>query len=99
MTQFSIQWIVSLNRLCQKWGQVQLTPEFLTETWKQMNRRGASGVDGETTEEFEQSLDPRVQELCKRLKQGAYRAPPVRRVEIPKWTCPLNPYPITECIS
>jgi RNA-directed DNA polymerase len=26
-----------------------LTPEFLTETWKQMNRRGASGVDGETT--------------------------------------------------
>ena len=21
-----------------------LTPEFLTETWKQMNRRGASGV-------------------------------------------------------
>ena len=26
-----------------------LTPEFLRETWKQMNRRGASGVDGETT--------------------------------------------------
>ena len=23
-----------------------LTPEFLIETWKQMNRRGASGVDG-----------------------------------------------------
>ena len=76
-----------------------LTPEFLTETWKQMNRRGASGVDGETPEEFEQGLDMRVQEMCKRLKQGAYRAPPVRRVEIPKWTCPLNPYPITECIS
>ncbi len=33
-----------------------LTPEFLTETWKQMNRRGASGVDGETTKEFEQGL-------------------------------------------
>ncbi len=61
-----------------------LTPEFLTETWKQMNRRGASGVDGETTKEFEQGLDTRVQELCERLKQGAYRAPPVRRVEIPK---------------
>ena len=41
-----------------------LTPEFLTETWKQMNRRGASGVDGETTKEFEQGLDTRVQELC-----------------------------------
>ncbi len=30
-----------------------LTPEFLLETWGQMNRRGASGVDGETAEEFE----------------------------------------------
>src|SRR6266480_7435460 len=60
------------------------SPEFLTETWKQMNRRGASGVDGETTKEFEQGLDTRVQELCERLKRGAYRAPPVRRVEIPK---------------
>jgi len=61
-----------------------LTPEFLRETWKQMNRRGASGIDGETTKEFEQDLNTRVQELCERLKQGAYRAPPVRRVEIPK---------------
>ena len=56
-----------------------LTPECLTETWKQMNRRGASGVDGETTKEFERDLDTRVQELCERLKRGAYRAPPVRR--------------------
>src|SRR6516164_4332512 len=62
----------------------RLTPEFLTETWKQMNRRGASGIDGETTKEFEQDLDTRIQQLCERLKRGAYRAPPVRRVEIPK---------------
>jgi hypothetical protein len=33
-----------------------LTPEFLTETWKQMNRRGAS-------------LDTRVHQLCERLKR------------------------------
>jgi RNA-directed DNA polymerase len=37
-----------------------MTPEFLKETWKQMNRRGASGVDGETTKEFEQGLDTRA---------------------------------------
>jgi RNA-directed DNA polymerase len=61
-----------------------LTPGFLMETWKQMNRRGASGIDGETMTEFEQNLEARVQDLCARLKQGAYRAPPVRRVEIPK---------------
>ena len=61
-----------------------ITPEFLKGTWKQMNRRGASGVDGETTKEFERDLDRRVRDLCQRLKQGIYRAPPVRRVEIPK---------------
>ena len=61
-----------------------LTPAFLTETWGQLNRRGTSGVDGETTKEFEQDLDTRVHDLCERLKRGAYRAPPVRRVEIPK---------------
>lgn len=47
-----------------------LTPELLTETWRQMNRRGASGVDGETIKEFVQDLDTRVQELCERLKRG-----------------------------
>src|SRR5215472_17766168 len=61
-----------------------LTPEFLKETWQQMNRRGASGIDGETTTEFEQDLDTRVQELGEGLKRGTYKAPPVRRVEISK---------------
>jgi RNA-directed DNA polymerase len=61
-----------------------LTPEFLIETWRQMNRRGASGVDGETTKEFERELEARIQDICARLKAGTYRAPPVRRVAIPK---------------
>jgi len=61
-----------------------LTPEFLKETWGMMNRRGASGIDGESTTQFESELEQRVQEICARLKAGAYRAPPVRRVEIPK---------------
>jgi hypothetical protein len=61
-----------------------LTPEFLLETWKQMNHKGASGVDGETTKEFESDLETRVEQLCARLKARQYRPPPVRRVEIPK---------------
>jgi RNA-directed DNA polymerase len=61
-----------------------LTPEFLKETWGKMNRRAASGIDGESTKQFESGLEQRVQEICARLKAGAYRAPPVRRVEIPK---------------
>jgi RNA-directed DNA polymerase len=61
-----------------------LTPEFLKETWGMMNRRGASGIDGESTEQFASELEQRVQEICARLKAGTYRAPAVRRVEIPK---------------
>jgi RNA-directed DNA polymerase len=61
-----------------------LTPAFLTETWRQMNRRGASGIDGESTQEFERELETRVQDICARLRAGTYRAPPVRRVAIPK---------------
>jgi len=61
-----------------------LTPEFLKETWGMMNRRGASGIDGESARQFESELEQRVQDICGQLKAGAYRAPPVRRVEIPK---------------
>ena len=61
-----------------------LTPEFLMETWKQMNQRGASGVDHETMDDFAQNLEERCTELVFRLKARRYKAPPVRRVEIPK---------------
>jgi len=61
-----------------------LTPEFLRETWETINPDGAGGVDGESIEQFESELELRIQEICARLKAGAYRAPPVRRVEIPK---------------
>jgi retron-type reverse transcriptase len=61
-----------------------LTPQFLAETWQQVNRQGASGVDGETCEQFERDLETRVVDLWERLKAGRYQAPPVRRVDIPK---------------
>jgi RNA-directed DNA polymerase len=61
-----------------------LTPDFLRETWRQLNRKGASGIDGETIAEFESSLEERIEDLWRRLKAGQYQAPPVRRVEIPK---------------
>jgi group II intron reverse transcriptase/maturase len=68
-----------------------LTPEFLTETWQQMNRAGASGVDGETTREFERELGTRVVDLVERLKARQYRPAPVRRVEIPKGNGKMRP--------
>jgi retron-type reverse transcriptase len=61
-----------------------LTPAFLKETWRMMNRHAASGVDGQSTEQFASEMEQRVEEICAQLKEGTYRAPPVRRVEIPK---------------
>lgn len=61
-----------------------LTPEFLKETWGKMNRRAAGGVDGKSAEQFGSELDMQVEAICAQLKKGTYRAPPVRRVDIPK---------------
>ena len=47
-----------------------LTPEFLRETWRQLNRKGASGVDGETIETFELHREERIEALVGRLKAG-----------------------------
>jgi RNA-directed DNA polymerase len=61
-----------------------LTPEFLQESWQMLNKRGAAGVDGETIRQYEVNLEANVSELYARLRAGQYKAPPVRRVEIPK---------------
>jgi RNA-directed DNA polymerase len=61
-----------------------LTPDFLKETWGKMNRHAAAGVDGQSAEQFESELGTQIEAICAQLKAGAYRAPPVRRVEIPK---------------
>jgi RNA-directed DNA polymerase len=53
-----------------------LNPAFLKETWGMMNRKAASGIDGESTEQFASELEERVEEICKQLKAGTYRAPP-----------------------
>ncbi len=49
-----------------------------------VNRDAASGVDGQSTKQFASEVEKRVAEICAQLKEGTYRAPPVRRVEIPK---------------
>ena len=63
-----------------------LTPDFLRETWRQLNRKGASGIDGETIAEFESNLEERIEDLWRRLKAGQYQAPPVRGSRFPKAT-------------
>ena len=47
---------------------------------------GAVGVDGQTCAEYSAHLAENLQALENRAKSGTYRAPPVRRVRIPKGT-------------
>jgi RNA-directed DNA polymerase len=47
---------------------------------------GATGVDGQTAEDYAVNLLSNLQGLLDRAKSGTYRAPPVRRVYIPKGT-------------
>ena len=60
-----------------------LTVEFLKETFAQMNRRGAPGVDRVSMAAYGQNLEGNLANLVDRLKRRAYDAPPVRRVYIP----------------
>ena len=58
--------------------------DWLKEAYRRTRKDGAAGVDGVTADEYEQDLEVKLQGLLDRVKSGAYRAPPVRRVHIPK---------------
>ena len=59
--------------------------EWLHEAYRRTRKDGAAGVDGETATEYAANLEENLQSLLNRAKSGDhYRAPPVRRVHIPK---------------
>jgi len=58
--------------------------EFLREAFRRTRKDGAPGVDDQTAEEYAKDLDGNLRLLLDRFKSGTYRAPPVRRVHIPK---------------
>jgi len=49
-----------------------------------LKREAAAGVDGETWGHYGEQLEENLHGLAERVKRGAYRAKPVRRVYIPK---------------
>lgn len=61
-----------------------VTTERLRASYLGLKRRAAAGVDGVTWEEYGRDLDGNLQRLHRRLRTGAYRAKPSRRVYIPK---------------
>jgi group II intron reverse transcriptase/maturase len=57
---------------------------LLLEAYRGTRKDGAVGVDGQTAEEYAERLGENLRDLLDRAKSGTYRAPPVRRVHIPK---------------
>jgi group II intron reverse transcriptase/maturase len=57
---------------------------WLQEAYWRTRKDGAVGVDGQTAKQYERDLEVNLQGLLDRLKAGTYKAPPVRRVYIPK---------------
>jgi RNA-directed DNA polymerase len=58
--------------------------EWLKEAYRRTRKDGASGVDGQTAEQYAASLNANLESLLTRVKTASYRAPPVKRVHIPK---------------
>lgn len=58
--------------------------DFLKEAYRRTRKDGAVGVDGQTAKQYEKDLERNLQSLLNRFKSGTYKAPPVRRVYIPK---------------
>jgi RNA-directed DNA polymerase len=59
--------------------------DWLREAYRRTRKDAAPGVDGQRAEEYAADLDANLGRLLARAKDGeSYRAPPVRRVHIPK---------------
>ena len=61
-----------------------VTVESLEVAYRAIRPKAAPGVDGETREAYGQNLEENLRDLHRRLRSGAYRAKPSRRVYIPK---------------
>lgn len=58
--------------------------EWLREAYRRTRKSGAVGVDGRSATDFERELEDNLRGLLDRFRTGSYRAPPVKRVHIPK---------------
>jgi len=58
--------------------------DWLHEAYRLTRKDGAPGIDGQTADDYAADLEANLRSLLDRAKTGRYRAPPVRRVHIPK---------------
>ncbi len=67
---------------------------WLQEAYHRTRKDGATGVDNQTSADYEKNLEENLRSLLERAKSGSYRAPPVRRTYIPKGTSRTEMRPI-----
>jgi group II intron reverse transcriptase/maturase len=65
--------------------------DWLREAHRRTRKDGATGVDGQTADEYATNLEDNLRSLLERAKSGTYRAPPVRRAYIPKDNGEMRP--------
>ena len=65
--------------------------EWLEEAHERTRKDAAPGVDGVTAKDYEKELGGNLARLLDVAKAGTYRAPPVRRVQIPKGDGKMRP--------
>lgn len=59
--------------------------DWLHEAYRRTRKDGAAGIDGQTAKDYAANLEENLRLLLDRAKSGdRYKAPPVRRVYIPK---------------
>ena len=61
-----------------------LTTETLYEAFTSLRKDASAGVDGVTYRQYEQQAAESIRRLHERLKDGTYRAQPLRRIYIEK---------------
>jgi RNA-directed DNA polymerase len=71
------RWYSLIDKVC--------APATLQAAWQKVRANaGAAGVDRQSIERFETNEDLYLAEMAGALRDGGYRAQPVRRVDIPK---------------
>ena len=75
-----------------------LDVDLLRQAFRKLERGKASGIDGQTVEEYETNLESNLSDLATRLHRQSYRPHPSLRKEIPKGNGKTRPLGIA-CIE
>ena len=61
-----------------------LDSEFLNQSWGQLNKKAAAGIDGISIAKYQSKLPENIQRLTQQLRNKSFRAADIKRVFIPK---------------